>query len=164
MQFQLPQFIETEDKIVGPFSLRQTLYVGSAGIAIIILYYLVQTWLWIFLSVLLIAFALALAFLKINGRPVPGLILSAFSFYWQPQTYVWRPDNPRMRKEDDIGSLKNNSFLEGIVSGAALMEAWRTLQAGTKPPTHEVRDREERFEIQQKLAGDRQAARRVDFR
>ena len=33
MQFQVPQFIETEDKVVGPLTLRQFMYIAGAGAA-----------------------------------------------------------------------------------------------------------------------------------
>ena len=50
MQFQVPQFIETEDKIVGPFTLRQFIYVAGAGLGSVILYFSVATWLWLILT------------------------------------------------------------------------------------------------------------------
>ena len=35
MRFQLPQFIETETKLVGPFTLKQFIYLaGGASVAI----------------------------------------------------------------------------------------------------------------------------------
>ena len=37
MQYQVPQFIETEDKVVGPFSLRQFAYVGAAATKSVVL-------------------------------------------------------------------------------------------------------------------------------
>ena len=62
MLFQLPQFIETEDKIVGPFSLKQFLYVGVAFGISAILYFLVKTWVWLVLSTPLVGAAIAFAF------------------------------------------------------------------------------------------------------
>ncbi|HUC02235.1 MAG TPA: PrgI family protein [Candidatus Paceibacterota bacterium] len=91
MQYQVPQFIETEDKIVGPFSLRQFAYVGAAGIVAGIAYFLVQTWLFVIIAIVTIGGSLALSFVKINGRPLIKVALSAFSFYWKPQLYVWKP-------------------------------------------------------------------------
>ena len=70
MQFQVPQFIDTEDRIVGPFTIRQFLYVASAGILSFILYFTVQTWLWAMGTIFLLAIALGLAFLKVEGRPL----------------------------------------------------------------------------------------------
>ena len=50
MQFQVPQFTEAEDKIVGPLTLRQFIYIAAAGGVSVMLYFAVITWLWAFLS------------------------------------------------------------------------------------------------------------------
>lgn len=159
MQFQIPQFIETEDKIVGPLTLRQFIYLGVAGFVIVILYYAVQAWLFFILTALVGGLTLSLAFLKINGRPFHVVALSAFSFYWNPQTYVWRPETPRVSKKEVLG--KEGSLLEDIVAGAVLKDTWRGLQSGSRSLPKEMK---ERYEIYQRLSGDRQAARRIDFR
>ena len=46
MQFQVPQFIETEDKIVGPLTLRQFLYIGAAGLLSFLLFFVLKIWFW----------------------------------------------------------------------------------------------------------------------
>ena len=163
MQFQIPQFIETEDKIVGPFSLRQVIYIGAAGAIVFMLYFFVQTWLWAIISMVAVAAAIALAFLKINGRRLSDMLLSALSFYWKPQTYVWRPEEPTARKEDALKSLGGEGFLENLVSGIALKNTFKNLQVGPKqkPPEREVKGR---YEIFQRLSGERQVARRIDYR
>ena len=69
MQFQVPQFIETEDKIVGPFTLRQFMYVAGAGLGSAILYFTVATWLWFILTIILLGGAIGVAFVKVRGAP-----------------------------------------------------------------------------------------------
>jgi len=164
MQFQVPQFIETEDKIIGPFTLRQFLYLAAGGGASFTLYFLVETWLWAFLSLFFVGGSIALAFIKVNGRTLPALLFSAFSFYWKPQTYVWRSEGREAKKEEAIRSLG----LEDLVSGLLLKNAWRDLQTGTKTVSKEavkkVRAAQERYQIFQRISGERQAARRIDYR
>ena len=81
MQFQVPQFIETEDKVVGPFTLRQFMYVAGAGLASAILYFTVTTWLWLILTLVLLGGAIGVAFVKVEGRPLGNIIFAAFGFY-----------------------------------------------------------------------------------
>jgi hypothetical protein len=69
MQFQVPQFIDVEDKIVGPLSFKQFAYILAAGATAFIGVRVFPLWLGIPLALPLIGFFLALAFLKINGRP-----------------------------------------------------------------------------------------------
>ena len=39
MQFQVPQFIDVENKIIGPLSLRQFLYLAGAGLISFMLFF-----------------------------------------------------------------------------------------------------------------------------
>ena len=82
MQFRVPQFIDIEDKVVGPLTLKQFAYIlGAGGFSFII---------WTFISIKLIAIPLILAvsalflshaFLKINNRPFADVLESAFAYY-----------------------------------------------------------------------------------
>lgn len=165
MQFQVPQFIETEDKIVGPFSVRQFLYVAGAGAVSFVFYFTVQTWLWIVASLFLFGIAVTLAFVRVNGRPMIHVFGAALRFLWQPQTYVWQPENPRLPKsEATLRPLAAPGFsLENVLSGLALRNVWQKLQASTKTPPKPGRAKE-RFEVFRRMTGERKAARRVDYR
>ncbi|MEK7077129.1 MAG: PrgI family protein [Patescibacteria group bacterium] len=163
MQFQVPQFIETEDKIVGPFTLRQFFYVAGAGALCFMLFFAVATWLFVILSMFLIAAALALAFIKINGRSLPAVVLSAFRFYWNPQAYVWQPEAPQVKKEEALKSL-GGGIIDKIVSGLTLKHTWQKLQTGTKEGKKKIKELSGQYEIFQRMSGDRQIARRVDYR
>lgn len=162
MQFQVPQFIETEDKIVGPLTLWQSLYVGGAGIVIFFLYFLIgNIFMFLFISSILLGAALALSFIRISGRSLPAILHSAFTYYWNPQTYVWKPERPDFKKIDELKITADSQFLERVISGIVLKNAWRNLQAGTKEsPKEKVR----RYEIFRRAAGDRRIAQRIDFR
>ena len=119
MQFQVPQFIDTEDKIIGPLSLRQFAYVGVGGILSAMLYFVAQTWLWALGSIFIFGAAFAFAFVKIEGRPFANVIVSAFHFYWKPQTYVWQPEQPSAALPRTVAETEaGRSALEEILSRA----------------------------------------------
>ena len=171
MQFQVPQFIETEDKIVGPLTLRQFLYIAAAGGVSALFYFTLQVWLWFLFSLPLFAIAAGLAFIKVNGRPLSRIILSGTNFYWRPQTYVWQPENPRLQKnESTLRSLFGGTFssLESIVAGRSLKNAQERAMTGTKESVQKSRmlfsRAKEKYEIIQHVGGERRAARRVDYR
>jgi hypothetical protein len=170
MQFQVPQFIETEDKIVGPLTLRQFLYLGAAAGLSVILYFTVQLWLWFFFSLFLAAIGVALAFVKVNGQPMAKIIIAAANFEWQPKIFVWQPEHPSLPKNES--TLKpffgEGLSLENIIAGLSLKKAHERVLTGTKASTdkgrrlfHEAR---ERYEIVRQLSGARRAVRRVDYR
>ena len=65
MQFQIPQFIETEDKIAGPLSLRQLGYFIAAGFISFMCYWVFATWLWFLITMIVGITAAAFAFISI---------------------------------------------------------------------------------------------------
>ena len=87
MQFQVPQFIEVEDKIFGPLTLKEFIYLAVAGGVVFMLFFILQTWLWVIMAAILVTGATAFAFIKINGRPLAIILIAALRYAWQPKFY-----------------------------------------------------------------------------
>lgn len=171
MQFQVPQFIETEDKIVGPLSIRQFVYIVAAAGVSTMLYFSVPAWLWLTLSVPILGIGGALAFAKINGRPFAKFLFATLSFYWKPQTYVWQPEQPHLPKtptavmESSAPGAFAGFSLEKLFAGMSLKKTWNRVQTGSAPePEARPKPSNERYEIFQKITGEQNAAKRVDYR
>ncbi len=91
MQFQVPQFIEIEDKIFGPLTIKQFLYLaGGAGATIALYIYIPYKIVAILLILPLAAFSLALAFYKINNRPFIDVVQSFFYYSLGDKLYLWK--------------------------------------------------------------------------
>lgn len=90
MQYSVPQFVDVEDKVIGPLSIRQFLYLlGGIGIAIT-LWVLLPAILAIILDLPIVLLAAGLAFYKINGVPLQTYIANLFAFVVRPNTRVWK--------------------------------------------------------------------------
>ncbi len=90
MRFQVPQFTEIEDKIFGPLSLKQFIYlVGGAG-GIFVLYGLLPLPLVIFFGIPIALFSLALAFYKVNNQPFVKIAGFAFKHFTSNRLYLWK--------------------------------------------------------------------------
>lgn len=100
-QYQTPQFITVEDKVVGPFSMKQFAYVGGALFIVIIANYLLTPFFFIVISVPVIAFALGLAFIKIDRQPLPVVLRHGFLFMVRPRLYVWRQKVQEKKKQQE---------------------------------------------------------------
>lgn len=90
MRFQIPQFIDVEDKIFGPFTLKQFIYLaGGASVALVGV-----TLLGLFLGLLvaspIVILAVALAFYKVNNRPFIFVLESAFKYITKDKLYIWQ--------------------------------------------------------------------------
>jgi hypothetical protein len=94
MQFQVPQFIDIEDRIMGPLTLRQFLYLAAAGAFSFILFFMLQVWLWITITIIMGLISATFAFIKYNGQPMPKMFGAALKYLWLPKFYLWRYSAP----------------------------------------------------------------------
>jgi hypothetical protein len=92
MRFQVPQFIEVEDKIFGPLTLKQFIYLaGGAGLSFTIYRILGSFLLSIFPIIIIMALSAALTWWKINGRfPFIYYMEAAFKYYFGSKLYIWK--------------------------------------------------------------------------
>ena len=89
-RYHVPQFIEIEDKIFGPFTFKQFVYaIGGFAVAFIFWVFLPR-FLAVLFGVLVITFSLGLAFYKINNRPFMDVALSATGYFTKSRLYLWR--------------------------------------------------------------------------
>ena len=86
----MPQFIDVEDKIFGPFTLRQFIYVAGGASAALIAITLFGLFWGLLISSPLVILAAALAFYKINNRPFISVLESAFRYMTRDKLYIWR--------------------------------------------------------------------------
>lgn len=94
MQFQVPQFIDVEDRIFGPLTLKQFMFLAGAGALSFILFFALQTAVWIGVTVLLGIIACALAFIKYNGQTMLATLGFVVRYLWLPKFYLWRYSAP----------------------------------------------------------------------
>lgn len=100
MQFKVPQFIDIEDKVIGPLTFRQFAYLaGGAGFAYLSIR-LLPGFIALVVTPACIAFALALAFMKYNDKPFIHVLQAFISFYTKSRLYLWhRSENTEKKKE-----------------------------------------------------------------
>lgn len=108
MQHKVPQFIEVEDKIFGPFTLKQFSYLaGGFGLCIIVWRTFADSSFLLFMLAPIIAFSLALTFLKPNGKPFIILVQNFLLFLIKPKKYFWK--NPGVEEsKENVASMKQD--------------------------------------------------------
>lgn len=94
MRFEVPQFIEIEDKIFGPLTWRQFIYLGGgAGFGVIAFFWL-PFLLFVLIAVPIGALSAALAFYPINNRPFSIFLESVYNYYTNSKLYLWKKRSP----------------------------------------------------------------------
>lgn len=88
-QFIVPQFIENEDKIIGPITVRQFLICLVAAGILFVEYKVLTTAYFILAAVITAALAGVFGFLKINGQPFHFFFLNFIQSQIRPALRVW---------------------------------------------------------------------------
>ncbi len=105
MQFQVPQFIEVEDKIFGPLTFRQFIYIGGGLGACYIFWRILP----IYIAAPLIAvtggLAAGLAFFQFNGRPFIIGLEHVFYFFMRSKLYLWNNARKKNVTPPIVGKL-----------------------------------------------------------
>ncbi len=94
MQHQTPQFIDIEDKVVGPFTVKQFIYLIAGGGAAFLLFRFLPFFLFLVVATPIVSLFLALAFYKHNERPFVHLVESVFKYLVNTRLYLWRHRKP----------------------------------------------------------------------
>ncbi|MFA5021205.1 MAG: PrgI family protein [Patescibacteria group bacterium] len=92
-QVVVPQFLDVEDKIIGPITVRQFIELLVAGLVIVIFYKIFDFTLFVFSGLAVLAIALIVAFSKINGQPFHLFLLNFIQTMRNPKLKVWRKDS-----------------------------------------------------------------------
>ena len=115
MQFQTPQFIETENKIIGPLTLKQFFYLAVGFGVSFTFFFILNFWLWFLISLVVGVAALGFAFVKIGAQPLPIMVSRAFLYFLQPRLYLWERKAEKKLYDSGITRIPANS---GGVSGS----------------------------------------------
>lgn len=170
MQFQVPQFIETEDRIIGPLTLKQFGFIAVGFGISLFLFYFLSLLLWIALIVFINTITISFAFIKINGIPLPQIAVAAIGYFWKPKFYLWKKTAIAPQKIE-----KSGKGLAMEEKKNPLGDIWQKLLTSKAPiPTREKTNNpfifnqsqthQERYEVFRKLTGEKEIARRIDYK
>src|SRR5690348_4752628 len=126
MQFQVPQFIEVEDKIFGPLTFKQFVYLGGGAGACYIIWRMLPLFIAGPVMILVGGFAAALAFMQFNGRPFIMALENAFFYVIHAKLYLWNNERKaRSQKEAEKAAAQAPNVYIPKLSESRLHElAW----------------------------------------
>lgn len=89
-QFQVPQFIDVEDKILGPITMRQFFIMLIPLGAGILLYFLLRFWLVVILELPLLIGCALFAFYRPYGMRFSRFFSAFLSYSLKPRMFLWK--------------------------------------------------------------------------
>ena len=102
-QFVVPQFIEVEDKIFGPVTVRQFLILLAGGLICFVAYRYGDIALFATTLAIVGGLSLIFAFIKINGQPFHYFLLNILQTTRRPGLRVWR----KSYNKEELNYLRN---------------------------------------------------------
>jgi hypothetical protein len=90
MLSNVPQFIDIEDKIVGPLTAKQLGWMAGGGVILLVLWNYLDLSAFIMAAIITAGLFGALAFYRPYNQSLIMFIFSAVFFVTRPKLYVWR--------------------------------------------------------------------------
>lgn len=125
MQFQMPRFLDIEDKVIGPLTFKQFIYLaGGVGLAYVAYSYLGWTWGFVLIA-LFLGMGVGLAFWKPNNRPAIIMLQAFLKHYTNSRMYVWqRPDKFERIKDKKEDTIEENEKTKRLDHNKIESLAW----------------------------------------
>jgi hypothetical protein len=134
MLFGVPQYIDIEDKVAGPLTGKQLLWMFGMGAALLVLWNVLEKGAFFAAALPVAGLFCALAFYKPYGQPLIKFLIYSVLFIFRPKVYVWRREsvnrNPSGIKKSDTSStssshvkLKEKAPIEEIESLAKVLDS-----------------------------------------
>lgn len=118
MLFEVPQFIEVEDKIFGPLTWRQFLYIGG-GIGMgVVLFFTTPFIIFLIIGLPLAILAGALAFYPINSRPFSFFLEAIINYVRRQKLYLWKQKKETIHKYNFLPSQIPNQTISPITTNS----------------------------------------------
>jgi hypothetical protein len=115
-QFTVPQFIDVEDKVIGPITVRQFIIMLAGFLAIAVCYKLLDFTAFVVFGFIIFGITGIFAFVRVNGMPFHFFVLNFMQTSSRPFLRVW-----------------NNAYRESLVYKEEEEEQEKTEAAPVKP-------------------------------
>ncbi len=90
MQARVPQFIDIPDKIFGPFTFKQFIYLAGGGGIAFVLYKAFPFVVAVIPILIVLTLSIMLTFYKINNQSFIEILQAAIKFQTQGKLYIWK--------------------------------------------------------------------------
>lgn len=122
MQFKVPQFIDIEDKVFGPFTFRQFAYLAGGAGFVYLSFKLLPILIALVVAPILAGFALALTFFKYNDKPFIHVVESFVKFYTRSRLYLWHKQE--LSKKTAVPEARVSASRAGLTESKLKTLSW----------------------------------------
>ena len=125
MQFKVPQFLDIEDKIFGPFTFSQFVYLAGGGGLCFVLFRALGFFLGFIPIIGVAAFSLALTFYKPNDKPFIHMVEAGVKYAAGDKLYIWKRRKVKKTTQEAAPQAPITDPREHRLTGSKLRDlAW----------------------------------------
>jgi hypothetical protein len=115
MLFNVPQYIDVEDKIAGPLTAKQLLWMFGCGAALLVLWTILDKGAFFLAAIPIVFVFAAFAFYRPYGQPLLNFVGSGILFIFRPKIYSWRRipgsyKKPARKREEIVAAKQEKIF------------------------------------------------------
>ena len=90
MLINVPQYIDVEDKVAGPLTIKQLGWLIALGIMLLILCNVVPLAGFLVIGFPLAVIFVSLAFFRPYGQPMGSFVFYGIMYFFKPKVYIWK--------------------------------------------------------------------------
>lgn len=101
MHYQVPQYLNIEDKIIGPLTIKQFIYLLLGGGVIFLLFSILKFSIFIIVAIPVALFTLLATFYKTNNQKFTQIVSNFLGFISKPNIYTWKKSSTTNKKSEE---------------------------------------------------------------
>jgi hypothetical protein len=129
MLINVPQYIDVEDKVAGPLTIKQLGWMLSLGIMLLILWNIVPAPVFFIIGIPLAILFVALAFYKPYGQPLGSFVIFGIMYFFRPKVYIWKRTHERAINVPQKIQTTASSYKDKHISSQSLKDLAKLLDS-----------------------------------
>ena len=143
MRYQVPQFVDIEDKVIGPLTVKQFLIYVVAGMILVPVFLSTAIALFLTIALPILGIAAVFAHVRPGGKSLFASIGSAVGFLARGRLFIWRrTSKPKLLpvQGDEYATHRLDAALPVALQTSSLADQARDLNASGSIINEDVED------------------------
>ncbi|MEI7621552.1 MAG: PrgI family protein [Candidatus Moraniibacteriota bacterium] len=104
MLINVPQYLDVEDKVAGPLTMKQLGWMIALGVILLVLWNMMPSVVFFIIGLPVAALFTGLAFFRPYGQPLGSFVIFGILYYFRPKIYVWKraPQREQIEHKDPV--------------------------------------------------------------
>jgi hypothetical protein len=117
MLINVPQYIDVEDKIIGPITAKQLGWLMGLGGLILVMYTMLDKMTLFLIGIPVSFLFIALAFYRPYGQTFLQFIINGFFYFFRPKIFIWKRTPEKIqniihtKKTENFSNIQNQKKL-----------------------------------------------------